>query len=117
MNPLDPKTFAELILQCKELVAMLALLAFIWHQQTKTIPMLLIREEKKQEADRKANSESLAAILQSQREANQSILTAVDKLDASIEKMGESVGRAIEHLGELVRGEVRVQNKIRGDKP
>lgn len=111
MNPFDPRVIAELILQCKELIAMLALLAFIWHQQTKTIPMLLIREEKKQESDRRANSESLGAILQSQREANQSILMAVDKLDASIEKMGESVGAAIEHLGELVRGEVRIKEK------
>lgn len=89
---MTPQQLAELFLQSKELIALLALLSLIWFIMTKHIPMLLIREEKKQELDR-----------QLQRENNQAIVQAVDKLDGSVEKMGAFVGQAIEHLGELMR--------------
>jgi hypothetical protein len=87
-----PQQFAEFMLQSKDIIAMFLLSAVIWHQQTKHIPMILIREEKKQEADRTMFKDLMGQVI----EQNRSVENAVEKL-------GDKVAQAVEHVREAVK--------------
>jgi hypothetical protein len=89
---MTPQQFTEFMLQSKDIVAMFLLSAVIWHQQTKHIPMILIREEKKQEADRALFKDLMTQVVTQ----NKAVEQAVDKL-------GDKVTMAVEHVREVVK--------------
>ena len=83
------------VLQLKEIIALVAVLLYGWHLQSKHIPFLMMREQEraKQEADR------FQMMLKSLEDRHQSNHAAIERL---LEKLNDTLAEGLQHLKDVL---------------